>query len=157
MFETSVPRVFVMRESPPVGGPIDRQAALTEKLRAVALPGPIAVILDLSSSKSADPTLAALWMRALVEREGGLAVLAVVTKSVLARIATCAISVTAALRHIPVEVRAHASLDQAVAWAASALEHFVLDRGVARSSRNDRARARSKSSGVTGSGPRTAP
>jgi hypothetical protein len=132
LYETSAPRVYLVRQNTQDERARERQDARLRQLRAASRSGPVAVVLDMAAGGGADSDLAAFWMRALEDREGDLAVLAVVTGSLSMRLATRAFAATAALRHLPVEVRAHPTADDAITWAAAALQRAAAARRMAR-------------------------
>lgn len=132
MYETNAPRVYVVREISADERTPELEATRLQQLRAASRSGPVAVVLEVGSSGLLDPGLATFWMRALDDRDADLAVLAVVTGSFPLRLATRAFAAHATLRHVPAEVRAHTSSDDAITWAAAALQRAAAARRLAR-------------------------
>jgi hypothetical protein len=123
--------VYLVRQNTPEERSSERRAAQLTQLRAASRSGPVAVVLELGAAQGLDRELASYWMAALEDRAGDLAVIAVVTSALPLRLAVKAFAATAALRHLPAEVRAHATADGAITWAAAALQRAAAARRLA--------------------------
>jgi len=132
LYETSAPRVYVVRETRADERTPEIEATRLQQLRAASRSGPVAVVLEMGAAGLLDSGLAAFWMRALDDRDADVAVLAVVTGSLSMRLATRALAAHATLKHVPAEVRSHASSDDAITWAAAALQRAAAARRMAR-------------------------
>lgn len=127
LYETNVTRVYLLRQEGAAPPPEGREALL-EGLRAASAGGPVAVVLDLGERPSVDPGSAAWWLGVLEDRSADVAVLAVVTRARSLLLGTLAFSAMVSLRHLPVEVKAHADEHTAIDWAAAALARAAAER-----------------------------
>jgi hypothetical protein len=135
LYETNAQRVYLVRQDASDELSPGRRASLREELRAASCSGPVAVVLDLAGQGSLDASLAAFWLGLLEDRHADVAVLAVVTGARSLRLATLAFSAVVSLRHLPVEVKAHASGEGALSWATTALARAAAARKLARMAR----------------------
>jgi hypothetical protein len=124
--------VYLVRQDEPGKPASARQSQLVDQLRAASRSGPVAVVLDLGASANVDASTAAFWMGLLEDREADVAAIAVVTGARSLRIATLAFSAVVTFRHLPVEVRGHRRVEEAISWAVGALQRGAAARRLAR-------------------------
>jgi hypothetical protein len=132
LYETNATRVYLVRHERRDPLAPAWRSALVDQLRAASRSGPVAVVLDLGTSRGVDPSIASFWMGFLEDRLADVAVVAVVTSAPSLRLATLAFSAVVSLRHLPVEVQYHARTEAAITWAAQALSRAAAARRLAR-------------------------